>query len=440
MIIDKNYALNTLGRTIDIRDTIRNIRDGLVLLKLLPLIKVDKPFKFLCSSTLRTKEIDLVTNGKGPNEVVAIASAYAELAERLSAYPESWHVSSGGINLLRQSGERRELFGRIYDHEYVEGCVEGRYKDFTDTIDMKALFRETKLTDKHIELIKEKSVLTKKWAPAKSVFEMDKIYYVPVHLLKWLNTTNGLAAGNSILEATLHGCMEVFERYVVTKFLESQEMTTPTINPDTLTDKYVVESLKYFEENNIEVVLKDLSMGLGIPAIGVITFNKSLKPGDRGYNTLKVGVSTNGRNAIMRALTERMQGTTFAEERMLGPVDTDRLNFAYMDLFNAGKMPLDLAKYKAGPVIPFQDWVYRDTDEAFEMIKSVLTKLETKLLVLDYTHKVLRFPVVQVIVPGVSDNIKTWPPEMFTLKDIGAVDEPLLKVEDSLERIYKSFF
>ncbi|RLI61317.1 MAG: hypothetical protein DRO67_08135, partial [Candidatus Asgardarchaeum californiense] len=351
MILDKNYALNTLGRTVDIWLTINRIKESLALLKLNPSIKVDKPFKFICSSTLRTKEIDLVTNGKGPNEVIAIASAYAELVERLSAYPESWHESSGGINLLRQSGDRRELFGRIYDHEYVEGCVDGRSSDFTDVIDMKVLLRETDLTDKHIKLIKEKSVLTKRWAPAKAVFEMDKIYHVPVHLLKWLDTTNGLAAGNYMLEAVLHGCMEVFERYVIMKFLDAEEETVPTIDPTTLTDKYVVESLNYFEENNIEVVLKDLSMGLGIPAIGALTFNRSLKPGDRGYNTLKVGVATNGRNAIMRALTERMQGTTFAEERMLGPVDTSRLNFAYMDLFNAGKMPLDLFKYKSGPVV-----------------------------------------------------------------------------------------
>lgn len=440
MILDKNYALTMLGRTMDIRDTLDTIKKGLVLLKLSPLIKIDKPFKFICTSTLRTKEINLITNGKGPNEAVAIVSAYAELAERLSAYPESWHERSGGLNLLRQSGERRELFGRIYDHEYVEGCVDGRYKDFTDVIDMKTLFRETELTDKQIELIKEKSVFTKRWAPAKAVFEMDKIYYVPVHLTKWVAGTNGLAAGNSLLEATLHGCMEVFERYVIIKFLESQETTVPTIDSTTFTDRYIVESLKYFEKNNIEVVFKDLSMGLGIPAIGIITFNKSLKPGDRGYNTLKVGVATTGRNAVMRAFTERMQGTTFAEERMLGPVDPNRLKFAYIDLFNSGKMSLDLTKYKTGPIVPFQDWIYKDTDEAFEMIKNILTKLETKLLVLDYTHKVLKFPVVQVIIPGVSDNIKTWPPEMFTLKDIGAVDEPLLKIEDNLERIYKTFF
>jgi YcaO-like protein with predicted kinase domain len=439
MLIDKNYALNNIGRSHDIRDTLDLLMDLNNILNFNINIKMSKPFKYLCHSTLRVSDIDFVVNGKGPNDVIALVSAHAELIERISAFPESWHDSTGGLHLLRQPAARRELFGKIYDHEYLEGRVDKRYNELSNIVDISMLLKNTGFSERQVELIKEKSIYTKFWAPAKAVFEMDKTYYIPIQLVKILQGTNGLASGRTLLEATMHGTLEVLERYIFERLLRTEE-ATPTIDKNTIDDEYINSSLEYFEENDIEVVLKDFSLDLGIPAIGAVTFNKKLTPEHRGYNTMKIGVATNTRNAVMRALTERMQGTTFAEERLLGKIDDRDRHLKYHMFFNKGKAFFDLSWLKQGDIVPIKTWAYENTDSVFNILKQIINKLESKLLVVDFTHKKLKFPVVQIIVPGISDNVLVYTKNFQTMAYLGGVDEKLLAVEDNLEKIYNTFF
>jgi len=439
MLIDKNYALNSIGRCHDIRETLSILIDTIELFGLNVDIKMSKPFKYLCHSIIKVPSINFAVNGKGVNDVISLTSAYAELIERLSAFPESWHEKEGGFNLLRQPPDRRELFGKIYDHSYLDGYKQGRYSDFDNPIDIHELLRNTVFNDDQIELIKDKSVYTRTWVTAKAVFEVDKIYQVPVHLVKFLNGSNGLAAGRTMVEAIIHGTMEVLERYICMRMFTQKEVL-PTIDTSRITDQYIMESLQYFEENDIEIILKDVSFSLGIPAVAAMTFNKRLSPGHRGYNFLKVGVSTNTRHAIMRALTERMQGTTFVEERMLGDITEGDKRNKYELFFNTGKTFIDLTPFRKGPVVPVREWVYRDTDEALNVLKEIIEKLESKLLVVDYTHKNLKIPVVQIIVPGVSDNVLIFGDHNQTMAYLGGVDEKQLAVERNLEEIYKTFF
>jgi len=439
MLIDKNYALNNIGRSHDIRETLDLLTNLSDMLNFKINIKINKPFKFLCHSTLRVPEIDFAVNGKGVNEIIALVSAHAELIERISAFPESWHDATGGLHLLRQPKDRRELFGRIYDHEYLEGRIEKRYNELPNIVDMSMLLKNTAFSNRQVDLIKEKSIHTRFWAPAKAVFESDTVYYIPIHLVKVLQGTNGLASGRTLLEATMHGAMEVLERYLFRRLLEGDEVV-PTIDKNSIDDDYINSSLEYFDENDIEVVLKDLSLDLNIPAIGVVTFNKKLTPEHRGYNTMKIGVATNTRNAVMRALTERMQGTTFAEERLLGEIDDRDRHLKYHTFFNKGKAFFDLSKFRQGEIIPIKNWAYENTDSMFEVLKQIIDKLKSKLLVVDYTHKKLKFPVVQVIIPGISDNVMVYTKNYQTMAYLGGVDEKLSSVEKNLEKIYKTFF
>jgi len=438
MLIDKNYGLNIIGRTSDSRDTLRFLIASIDKLGLVVDETTRNPFKYLWSTTLKVPAIDLVVNGKGVNEVISLTSAYAELVERFSAFPESWHESQGGLNLLRQPRDRRDLFGRIYDHEYLKDCREGRYDKFSNIFDIELFLKNTQFSKNQIELIKKKSVYTRFWAPAKAVFDMDKVQYVPVQLVKLLSGTNGLAAGKLMIEAILHGTMEVLERYINTRMFNKPELL-PTIDINSIEDGYVRETIQYFEDNDIEVVLKDVSFGLNIPAIAVLTFNKRLESNQRGYNMLKVGVATNTTHAIMRALTERVQGTTFAEERMLGEITDANRHLAYEALVNRSKAYFDLTFFKDGPVIPVKNWKYDSSDEVFGILNTIIKKLGSYLLVVDYTHKKLNFPVVQVIIPGVSDQTSVFVGKFKSLAFLGGVDEQLLKVEEHLEEVYKMF-
>jgi len=439
MILDKNYDLNMFGRVADPRDVFMLFKERVSTLQTPLKIKIHKPFKYLCYSNLRATDIDFSVNGKGPTELIAIVSAYAEFIERFSAFAESWHETMGGLNLLRQSTEQRELFGKIFDHSYLKDVRTGRQKAFENPVDIKFLMQNSGFSDRQIELIKEKSVFTRTWVPAKAIFENDKEYYVPVHLVKLINGTNGLSTGVTLTEAIMHGVFEVLERYVTLEFLRRRQ-NIPTIDPTTINDEKIQASLEYFKENDIEVILKDFSLNLKIPAIGILTFNKKLNPNHRAYNTLKVGVATTGKNAIVRALTERLQGTSFAEERLLGESTEEEKDYALKELLNYGRLSINLDNYRNGDVTPFKDWYYRNTKDVFILIKKIIKKLNTKLFIINYTHKLLKIPVVQIIIPTISDTMDLFTGSSRSLSHLGGVDEPLLRIEKNIGKLYETFF
>ncbi len=216
--------------------------------------------KEICPSiriTIANTEIG--TNGKGTCIENAFASGYGEFMERLQT-------------------------SHLVDFEFPD----------IRKIDIKSINKNL-LGNTKID-IKEENIDA---IPFYSIKD-KKIVYVPQYLF---DSTNGLAAGNTIEEALVQGLSEVCERYALKNIILNR-ISLPDI-PKELYMKYdnIRNIIHYYNAKGYEIFIKDASIGKNIPAVYTIAINKKeniIIFCIASHPTLAV--------AIERTLTEIFQG------------------------------------------------------------------------------------------------------------------------------------
>lgn len=123
---------------------------------------------------------------------------------------------------------------------------------------------------------------------------------LPLRQIVYLIGSNGMAAGNSLPEAVLQAICEVIERYC-TATIELQRLATPTIEASTIANPIARDLLERLRFDGKEILVKDFSLGLGLPVIGVVRKTK------RGRCLITAGVATSRDEALVRTLTENSQ-------------------------------------------------------------------------------------------------------------------------------------
>ena len=152
------------------------------------------------------------------------------------------------------------------------------------------------------EIISESPILV----PANAVFHP----YIPNREIKpsamamFKGNTNGLASGNVIEEAVLHGIFEVVERDAWSIF-ELTKRNKKQIDLDTIENETVNELVEKFTEQGIKIKLMDITADLKIPTIVASADDTVLK--DAALFTLGVGTHLNPEIAAIRALSEVAQ-------------------------------------------------------------------------------------------------------------------------------------
>jgi len=152
------------------------------------------------------------------------------------------------------------------------------------------------------EIISESPILV----PANAVFHP----YIPNREIKpsamamFKGNTNGLASGNVIEEAVLHGIFEVVERDAWSIF-ELTKRNKKQIDLDTIENETVNELVEKFTSQGIKIKLMDITADLKIPTIVASADDTVLK--DAALLTLGVGTHLNPEIAAIRALSEVAQ-------------------------------------------------------------------------------------------------------------------------------------
>jgi ribosomal protein S12 methylthiotransferase accessory factor YcaO len=142
------------------------------------------------------------------------------------------------------------------------------------------------------------------------------------------------------------------------------------------------------------------------PSIGVLFINHNLRPGRLEHRILVPGVSFNMDEALSRCLTEIMQGRNTLKvpsPELDRPVaHRARVENLYL-LFKCCISQKDIAFLEEGDTVAYRNPRHDDIFAEIEAIKAVCRKLSTDFILLNLTHPVLNFPVVRVVMPGVSD-------------------------------------
>ncbi|WP_027370015.1 YcaO-like family protein [Desulfovermiculus halophilus] len=395
-------------------NTLDRIQNGLDRLGLAAQYSGVQASKGLYWGRVWIESLHLICEGKGKSSRLAKTSAYAELAERLSAglyYPAFEEQVRFHLPALYEARTRDFL-----NYAWMDGYVQGHQDHIQGPLirieDL--LSGQTHLRPDQVQEIKD-SEMAGHWVDGYSLLQEQKVK-VPMKFAAYIHGTNGIAAGNVLEEALVQAACEVFERHTQIRVVRGEDQV-PSIDPESIEDESVHEMLAFYAANNVQVTLKDLSFGGLFPVLAAVYTNRNLPPDRLEYRTFIPGAAFHSREALSRCFTEGIQGKKSLQAvraQLDQPVRPKSEVNSYYLLMKCGVSPTDVSFLDRGEMCQYREWKARDMAEELASIKDICRRLDTDCIVLDHTHPVIGFPVVRVIMPGISDFLPFLPGDVLT--------------------------
>jgi ribosomal protein S12 methylthiotransferase accessory factor len=240
------------------------------------------------------------TNGKGATKESALASALGEFIERLNCN-FFYHGQFWGQDIANAD------FVHYPDEKWFKPAFRNRLpKEILDEYCREIYNPEGELRGSHLYDTNSGNV-KRGICCLPFVRQSDgEVVYFPSNLIENLYLSNGMSAGNTLVEAQVQCLSEIFERAVKREILEG-EMALPDVPPDVLA-KYpsIVAGIKGLEEQGFPVLVKDASMGGKFPVMCVTLMNPRT-----GGVFASFGAHPSLEVALERSLTELLQGRSF---------------------------------------------------------------------------------------------------------------------------------
>ncbi|MET3117433.1 ribosomal protein S12 methylthiotransferase accessory factor [Undibacterium sp. GrIS 1.8] len=240
------------------------------------------------------------TNGKGATKESALASALGEYIERLSNnhfYAGSfWGEDIANAEFVHYPNERW----------FKPGKKDALPKEILDAYSLAIYNPDKELRGSH--LIDTNSGNTERGiCSLPYVRQSDgEVVYFPSNLIENLFASNGMSAGNTLVEAQVQCLSEIFERAVKREILEG-EIALPDV-PQEVLAKYpgILAGIQGLEEQGFPVLVKDASLGGQYPVMCVTLMNPRT-----GGVFASFGAHPSLEVALERSLTELLQGRSF---------------------------------------------------------------------------------------------------------------------------------
>ncbi|MEW6078078.1 MAG: YcaO-like family protein [Thermodesulfobacteriota bacterium] len=410
----QNTVRNEFNKCDTPDNTLKRIRDGFATLGCDPVYEPVRVTETLFWGRIWIDALRIICEGKGVSARLAEASAHAELAERFSAglyYPV--FEEQVRFHLPAIYSRRTNDF---LNYAWMPGYTRARQEEMDRPLTIDALLAgQPHLNAKTIEDIKG-CEMAGHWVDGYSLLK-DQTVKVPIKFAAYIHGSNGVAAGNTLEEALIQASCEVLERYVQISVIKN-ETIVPTIDPATIDDPRIREMIEFFRRSNVQVTIKDLSGNGTLPVIGVLFTNHNLSPDRMEYHTLIAGASFSPEEALTRCFTEGVQGReTLASPRKAfdRPVIAGDRVKDYYSLMKCGVSPKNISFLLQGETVRFQRRPGgKNLMEEIDALQQLVARLKTDCIVMDLTHPVLRFPVVRVIIPGISDFLNYLPPDILS--------------------------
>ncbi|MEM0449558.1 MAG: YcaO-related McrA-glycine thioamidation protein [Methanomassiliicoccales archaeon] len=315
-----------------------------------------------------------VYNGKGASKIQAKVSAIMEALERYSGEVRGDEIV------------RKNLEDMLSSHN----CVDPR-----DLIlplrTIPHLFYQNIAWVKGYDLQEKEPI----YVPACAVFHP---YNSKLDMPLFRTNTNGLASGNTLEEAIVHGACEVIERDAWSICEMRRQLRGDIEQPHD--DKLIRSILEKFISQEIDIYLKDLTSDLGIPTFAAAADDVRMK--DAALLCLGIGTHLNPRIALIRALTEVAQSRVTqihgAREDTVRASSSRSLGYEKMKRLNA------MWFSSSTRIKPLSSYNNLDTPDLFEDLMVIIDILKSRgfkrLIAVNLTRKELGVPVVRVIIPG----------------------------------------
>ena len=212
----------------------------------------------------------------------------------------------------------------------------------------------------------------------------------------FLSNTNGLASGNVIEEAILHGLLEVIERDAISTAQFTRNLGKEIVLTEA--DGYLYELAGKFKEAEIELKVWLVPSDTGIPTVIAVTDDVKLK--DPALLVMGAGSHLKPEIAVARAITEAAQSRVVQIQG--AREDTDREGFIRSVGYDRLKR-LNGFWFEEGEKISIsevQDKSGKSPAENIALILEKLRRFAERVLVVDLSREEVAVPVVRVIIPG----------------------------------------
>lgn len=225
---------------------------------------------------------------------------------------------------------------------------------------------------------------------------------------KWLrrafSTTNGLAAGSTLAEATLHALFEVIERDAqacAEYLMENENIPRSQVDVDSFSAPSVQELVAKVRRAGLNVRVFSNDNEMGLPCYSAYLLNETVM----GLNNIGHGAHFYPDIAVARAITEAAQGRI----TMISGVREDNYRADYRCLYEVGGVMAKRAHYEmalspqpvSAPILPLA--CFSSPDEAVDYLVALLRQMGRRyVLRIDMTENAIRVPVAKVLVPGLS--------------------------------------
>jgi ribosomal protein S12 methylthiotransferase accessory factor len=237
------------------------------------------------------------TNGKGSTKESALASALGEFIERLNCNffynDQFWGEDIANAEFVHYPDE--QWFKPGADDALPQGILDEYCLDIYNPDNE---LRGSHLIDTNSGNV-ERGICSLPF-----VRQSDgEVVYFPSNLIENLFLSNGMSAGNTLVEAQVQCLSEIFERAVKREILQG-EMTLPDV-PQAVLAKYpsILAGIQALEEQGFPVLVKDASLGGKYPVMCVTLMNPRT-----GGVFASFGAHPSLEIALERSLTELLQG------------------------------------------------------------------------------------------------------------------------------------
>jgi len=220
-------------------------------------------------------------------------------------------------------------------------------------------------------------------------YHLDNVFLMDTH-------TNGIAAGNTMEEAVVHGLAEVIERDAWSIARYERNYSDALFIEDEPANQFIINIFERIENANIEIVAKDITSDIGVPVIAA--FSRDLV-----YQTMKpidgFGAHLDPRVAMVRSLLEIVTTRAlfiqkFGIEGMCEPVT------AYLGDQERNDDPRFYAYNQKG----LRDIEVSYSNDILLDVRTIIGKLQARgldrVIAVDLTRTDTDIPTVRMIVPG----------------------------------------
>ena len=240
----------------------------------------------------------LSCNGKGTTPLYSKASCFSELYERFCANiillnnnifirQDITKLKKNKYNYYYYPTERK-----ITTEEYLNNTYISNF--YFNTFHL----RQNKDIDTLINILFENNLIG---FPYKSLTD-ESITYQEYNTIFWYLGSTGLATGNSIEEALVQGCSEIFERIVAEQFFCSLQTKYYSLDYSILQPE-VQDIIKQLDQLGYQTKVFDLSYNYNLPVCFITIYNKNGK-----ILYYRMGAAPIFDIAVERCFTELYQG------------------------------------------------------------------------------------------------------------------------------------